>query len=62
MHTEQRRFYTRQFTPWTWHAKHLTWTLLTGGLWGVVWWWAYRLRRRPLTETYEAPTDRRFVL
>lgn len=46
--------YTRLYTPWSWHAKHATLTLLTGGLWGIVWWWAYRLRQRPITESFEA--------
>jgi hypothetical protein len=50
--------YTRLHTPASWHLRQAAYTLLTGGLWGVVWWWSYRMRRRPMTETYDAPAVR----
>lgn len=46
--------YTRLYTPASWHLRHAALTLLTGGLWGLLWWAAYRRRRRPITETYDA--------
>ena len=46
--------YTRRYTPASWHLRQAAITLLTGGLWAPCWWWGYRRRRRPITETYDA--------
>lgn len=42
---------TYRHTPWTWHAKHITWSVLTGLMWLPFYLIKWRNRKRPIMRT-----------